>query len=136
MKHLLAVLLACLPLCGWAQSTALCNEQHVECDKQLKSPGDADLSGKWLVTQICQWGTARDVVMIKKQGPAMYAIAGSLANFTIKEGGIVGTQVSFVASSWFNGATFVGVVNDQDTMSGTYTQRAKADVCRWTADRQ
>ncbi|TLP71329.1 hypothetical protein FEA48_21125 [Pseudomonas nitroreducens] len=123
------------------ESCKVCKQVGAEPakDAQKTAPesasGDADLSGRWAVTEICSWGRGSGELSLTKAGAGSYSVTGSFSNITVDSGRVDGSNVSIQGTyhGFFgsNNATYTGTVTDPTSIQGAYTQTKSAEVCNW-----
>lgn len=97
----------------------------------------ADLSGKWLVSGRCSFGTGSSTMILTRQGEDSYSISGKLPNHKIQSGSVAGASVDVTGSHWLgNQSHYVGKVDSPTSMSGTFTQQSTSEECTWSARKQ
>lgn len=88
-------------------------------------------SGMWSGSISCSYGAGALSVMIDQNGN----VSGSVTNGKIQSGYASGGSISFSTSNFFgNRTSFQGIIRGS-SMSGTYTQTANGETCRWQASK-
>lgn len=88
-----------------------------------------DATGSWIGSIRCSYGSGALTLQIDGSG----AVSGSVTNGQVSSGRVSGRSIEFSTKNFFGNVTrFVGHVGN-GSMSGTYTQSANSETCRWDA---